>query len=136
MTQTRPSRARAPPGPGDYVSSYRDAIKAPREVPKQQQFFSSTQRRSSDVDPLKLRSAPSYWKDPGPGAYNASSAFSRQSMSDPACSAFSSTQVLNTPASPTAALSLHSVHESRSPLHVRGSARGAQADVREGVVGL
>lgn len=93
MTQTRPSVARVPPGPGDYVSGYRDAIKAARPVPKQQQFFSSTQRRSCDVDPLKLRSAPSYWKDPGPGAYNATSAFAKQTLSDPACSAFNSTQV-------------------------------------------
>lgn len=98
LTQTRPEIGRTPPGPGDYVSTFRNAIKAPRGVPKQHQFFNSTQRRSSDIDPLKLRSAPSFWKDPGPGAYNAPSAFSRPLMSDPACSAFNSTQVPYSPA--------------------------------------
>lgn len=93
LTQTRESFQRAPPGPGDYVTSCKDAIRATKPVPKHQQFFSSTSRRHSDVDPLKLRSAPTYMKGPGPGAYSINSAFGRQPLADPACSAFSSTQV-------------------------------------------
>lgn len=49
------------------------------------------------VDPLKLLSAPSYVRGPGPGAYGASNTFGRTALADPACSAFSSTEVRRAP---------------------------------------
>ena len=42
---------------------------------------------------MKLLSAPSYVRGPGPGAYSADGAFGRPALADPACSAFSSTEV-------------------------------------------
>lgn len=37
------------PGPGQYASDYNDAIKKPKRVPKEQQFFGSTQRRNYEA---------------------------------------------------------------------------------------
>jgi hypothetical protein len=85
--------SRAAPGPGEYFSRYQDAIRAGKATPKQHQFFSSTQRRNYEVDQLKLLSAPTYVKTPGPGTYMASSSFGSQPFADPSCSAFSTSQV-------------------------------------------
>jgi hypothetical protein len=93
LTQDRESLEKPLPGPGEYSSSVKDAMRATRPVPKHQQFFGSTARRSGDVDQTKLSSAPSHLRSPGPGAYNCSSTFGHQPLADPACSAFNSTQV-------------------------------------------
>ncbi|GFH09631.1 uncharacterized protein HaLaN_04809 [Haematococcus lacustris] len=52
----------------------------------QMQFFGSTARRGSQVDPMNSLSAPTYFKNPGPGAYNTpikGVSVTQQSLSDP-----------------------------------------------------
>lgn len=85
--------SRAAPGPGEYFSRYQDAIRAVKAKPKEHQFFNSTQRRNYEVDVAQLRSAPTYLKGPGPGAYKCDSSFGKPPVADPACSAFSTSQV-------------------------------------------
>jgi Sperm-tail PG-rich repeat len=92
-SQRGPQLCPAGPGPGQYSPNCKDAIRAPRSVPKEHQFFSSTARRGYEVDPVQLLSAPTYLRGPGPGAYSTEmTAFARQPLADPACSAFASTQ--------------------------------------------
>lgn len=103
-TQRGPPLQRSGPGPGQYFTHHHDAIRVPHTpTPKEHQFFNSTQRRNYEVDPMKLLSAPTYLRGPGPGAYTPAGGFERAPIADPTCSAFSSTQVCVCPADAYAA---------------------------------
>ncbi|KAJ9511230.1 hypothetical protein QJQ45_017185 [Haematococcus lacustris] len=71
------------PGPGAY-NPVQMLGAAP--LPREMQFFGSTARRGSQVDPMNSLSAPTYFKNPGPGAYNTpikGVSVTQQSLSDP-----------------------------------------------------
>jgi hypothetical protein len=93
QSQVKLLPSKATPGPGEYFSRYQDAIRAVKAQPKEHQFFNSTQRRGYEIEVTQLRSTPTYLKGPGPGAYKCSSSFGKPPLADPACSAFSSSQV-------------------------------------------
>eukprot|EP00798_Chlamydomonas_sp_ICE-L_P021165 gene21165-28061_t len=60
------------PGPGQYSVDPGLAAKYTQGPPKEMQFFGATSRRASQIDPTKSLSAPTYFKNPGPGAYEES----------------------------------------------------------------
>jgi len=62
-----PASHEVTPGPGQYIADQGLASKA-KPLPKEHQSFGSTVRRS--VDPMKSLSAPTYFRNPGPGAYD------------------------------------------------------------------
>eukprot|EP00798_Chlamydomonas_sp_ICE-L_P004422 gene4422-14554_t len=71
------------PGPGAY--QVESMGKKGQRPPHDMQFFGATSKRASQIDPTKSLAAPSYFRNPGPGAYEESrrAVSARASLSDP-----------------------------------------------------
>lgn len=73
------------PGPGSYAVDDGLSNKTTKKPPREMQFFGATTKRQSQIDPTKSLSAPTYFKNPGPGAYEETrrAVSVRKSLSDP-----------------------------------------------------